>query len=577
MLVSFLNWIYIFATAYVIGFFLIPRLAKLIGAGDVRPNWCDNVVAGLVSATVYAEVFSLFYKVGLVANIIMLIGCAIFLFIDRKRFVRSFAARPKLPEGVVTRAGVFVLIIGAIVIFALCLMYTAESLFHYDTGLYHAQSIHWIEDYGVVKGLGLLHSRFAYNSSYFPLCALYSMRDITGGQSLHSMSGFLFALMCVYSFYGWIRAIVKRRPGSGLTYAVSSCIRVAPLLYFMASALDITSPESDYVTCNLIIWIFLRLSEIYEEETDGDKLGAYALVAVCSFSLVGYKLSAAVIPLITLWPLVILIRKKMWKSIGICALLCALTVLPYVARNVIICGWPVYPVAHFDLFNVPWKFDKQRLIGEATEIRDWAKGLNLEDAPHSTFSAWLSFWWDKQYLATQLFIRSLLMSLPFVIVLFLDRKRWFIRFLTGVLAATLVFYLFNGPLIRFCYGPVLVMPLMIVGAILDLAARRSKLALALSAMLALVVMYPAIISTKELIKYDYQESRACFSPKDHLVKQIDYPLADVKEMDWYGYKVYIPNEGDQCWYYAFPSSPYREGFALTEPNDGDIRNGIMIK
>ena len=43
---------------------------------------------------------------------------------------------------------------------------------HVDTGLYHAQAIRWIEEYGVVCGLGNLHSRFAYNSAAFALCAL---------------------------------------------------------------------------------------------------------------------------------------------------------------------------------------------------------------------------------------------------------------------------------------------------------------------------------------------------------------------------------------------------------------------
>ena len=48
---------------------------------------------------------------------------------------------------------------------ALCLLvlffaYAAShGYLHVDTGLYHAQSIRWAEEYGAVPGLALLHNR----------------------------------------------------------------------------------------------------------------------------------------------------------------------------------------------------------------------------------------------------------------------------------------------------------------------------------------------------------------------------------------------------------------------------------
>ena len=576
MLITALNWIYIFLTAYIIGFFLIPRLSKLIGAGgEIRANWCDNVVCGIVTATVYAEAFSLFYKVGLASNLIMILCCSLFVFIDRARLRSLFESRLHLPEGKVRRIAFILLCLCAAVIFILALMFTAEGTFHYDTGLYHAQSIHWLEDYGIIKGLGLIHIRFAYNSAYFPLCALYSLRDVMQGQSLHSMSGFLFALMCMYSFYGWLRSMIKKHPENSAAQVIPSFIRMAPLLYFIICILNITSPESDYITGNLIIWVFLRLCEVYEERTEEDRLSAFCLISVCAFALIGYKLSAAVIPLIALWPLVILVKKKQWRSILVCALLCALTILPYLARNVMICGWPVYPVTHFDFFDVPWKFDRALVRGDAKEIENWARGLHMEGAVDSSFGAWLKYWWSVQYLGTQLIVMSLLMSFPLMIFTFFDRKKWFINYLTAVMTATIIFYMIKAPLIRYCYAPVIIIPLMTGGYITELALRRSKIALAAALIAVAVMMAPTVISAKEIIKYDYEESVGRFSPKDHLIRQIDYPSAKVKEMDWFGYKVYVPVEGDQCWYHAFPSSPYHEGFDNTMPVSGDLKNGVV--
>lgn len=72
--------------------------------------------------------------------------------------------------------------------------FTSRGYIHYDSDLYHAQSIRWIEEYGVVKGLGNLHERFAYNSASFALSALYSMKFLLG-KSLHTLSGFFAFLL----------------------------------------------------------------------------------------------------------------------------------------------------------------------------------------------------------------------------------------------------------------------------------------------------------------------------------------------------------------------------------------------
>ena len=146
------------------------------------------------------------------------------MVLDRKRISKPYAPVKRMLKNPVN---ILLIVIGA-GLFVLNLMFTAESTFHYDTGLYHAQAIHWIEDYGVIKGLGFIHVRLAYNSAYFPLCALYSMRDVTGGQSLHSVSGFISVVMCLYSVYGWIKAAAGRTEageGSG-SHIISSCIRL---------------------------------------------------------------------------------------------------------------------------------------------------------------------------------------------------------------------------------------------------------------------------------------------------------------------------------------------------------------
>lgn len=67
-----------------------------------------------------------------------------------------------------------------------------------DTTLYHIQAVHWIEEYGVMPGLGNLHNRFAYNSAFMPLQALFSLRWLIGN-SLHTLNGFICCVFLVYA------------------------------------------------------------------------------------------------------------------------------------------------------------------------------------------------------------------------------------------------------------------------------------------------------------------------------------------------------------------------------------------
>lgn len=94
---------------------------------------------------------------------------------------------------------------------------------HYDTSLYHVQAIRWIEEYGVVPGLGNLHNRFVYNSAFMPLQALFSLEWICG-QSLHTVNGYICALSVAY-------AIGTNSLVNGSKLKLSDLIKIMILIY----------------------------------------------------------------------------------------------------------------------------------------------------------------------------------------------------------------------------------------------------------------------------------------------------------------------------------------------------------
>ena len=420
------------------------------------------------------------------------------------------------------------------------------------------------------------------------------------------------AAACLYSIVGWFKSIKGKIPFT--KSAVSNCLRLAPFLYFLVIVLELTSPESDYIAIIYMMWICLRLVEIIEVNP-GDIIG-YSLLAVASFAVVSYKLSAAILCMVTIIPIVLLVRKRQWKNILICAAVSVIVLLPFVLRNIIICGWPVYPVAKFGWIDFPWKLDAQRLTSDAEEIGAWAREAeNSAEGALSGIRGWLVSWWDEQYEATQLFIKAVLYALPvmmaavlgsvIVYVIRFGRKRLnatvadeicvkseskievqrcrLYIFMMVMLVIFMIFYMATAPLIRYCYGPVIMFPLAVAGYLIYIAGLlRGKMkvaALIIESVIAICTIWPQILSANALIKFDYEESVARFSPFEYIVKQIDYPQAEVKEVEYCGYTCYLPvgENNDQCWYYAFPSSPYHECFEQTELMGDDFRSGVVQK
>ena len=74
MISVLLSWIYIVVTAFLVGFAVCSMIGRLLGYRVRDPVSITGT--GLVTVTVYAQVFSLFYKVGAAANLLLVLACA---------------------------------------------------------------------------------------------------------------------------------------------------------------------------------------------------------------------------------------------------------------------------------------------------------------------------------------------------------------------------------------------------------------------------------------------------------------------------------------------------------------------
>ena len=289
MLSVCLIFLYVLLSAYLIGFLVLSGIGHLCGKVSHVPvsgmgvrrtdgpkvachiTKVDSyLMAGLVAVTVYAQFFSLFYKVGLMANVLLLFICVITAIFFHDQIKEELSKQYRSMKGT-----------GKIFCFCLFLLFaygTSRGIIHYDTGLYHAQSIRWIEEYGVVKGLGNLHCRLAYNSSAFSLSALYSF-SFLGGQSYHCMAGFfamILAKVCAEITGAWKR---KR-------LFLADIVRLMGLYYLFIIYDEMISPASDYFTVLTVFYIIIRYLDLAEKgEESWIPYGLLALLGVYTVSL----------------------------------------------------------------------------------------------------------------------------------------------------------------------------------------------------------------------------------------------------------------------------------------------------
>ena len=138
MVVVLLSYVYIFLMCLIAGVTIRKALSRFIPVpNEERIGITGIVTTGLVTLTVYAECFSIFYKVGAVCHVVMLVALAIGAYKCRDKIsalLINVRKRFRSKEGVV-----------CLIIVLISAFYASRGVFHRDTGIYHAQAIRIIE------------------------------------------------------------------------------------------------------------------------------------------------------------------------------------------------------------------------------------------------------------------------------------------------------------------------------------------------------------------------------------------------------------------------------------------------
>ncbi|MEE3494721.1 MAG: hypothetical protein VZR06_06130 [Butyrivibrio sp.] len=570
MVVVLLSYVYIFLMCLIAGVTIRKALSWFIPVpNEERIGITGIVTTGFVTLTVYAECFSIFYKVGAVCHVVMLVALAIGAYKCRDKIsalLINVRKRFRSKEGVV-----------CLIIVLISAFYASRGVFHRDTGIYHAQAIRIIEEYGVIKGIGNFQLHFAYNSSYLALCALFTLSFILPF-ALHTMTGFIMAIFTCYAVCGLMKWTSRASHTADMA-------RLAIIIYGITVLEYLQSPATDYGAMYMVLYIMCAwITQAAEKKDDADDIPVYGYLAVLSIFTVSMKLSAAALVVLAVLPFILLVKKKMIKETVLFIVIGFLSFLPYLVRNVIISGWLLYPAEAIDLFNVVWKVPAEYMKYDADQIKVWGRELQesftVEDGIKVGISEWLPIWWEKKRFFEKLLLVFQVAGAGAAILNLIIRKvrkkiRADVAMFYIAVFINIALWFFTAPFIRYGLAFLMLLPLC---AAMDLAENIFKG----KAFLRFAMVAIAVVCfgnwTLQYLKVD--KERFVDHVKDpYYVTPIPFADSETDEVDMNGVIVYntVHEDEEINSYYNCPCSCYNDMINRSELIGTTLKEGFKAK
>jgi hypothetical protein len=488
--------LYVFALTYLYGSAAVVCLDRLLPSANRHPVPLSLVnVTGLVVIAVIAGYLSLCMPIGMAANLIVSVMGIICFVLTRKDTTRLAREHLKAARTANTFAVALFLV--------LCVFALSEVLDQPkvgDAGLYHLQTMKWIAHYGVVPGLGNLHGMYALNSMWYPLSALFGLTFL-GIPSLHILNGILFLLVAGF-FLGGVTELLNGSSSS------ASIIKAASLLFALfAYAAHIGSLSTDLPVA-VFIWVAFI---VCVEHLDPDRMFRSRTLGAILSALIAYtltvKLAAAPLALLYLYLLYLQVRAKQWPALWLQLGTGAIILIPWVARNVILSGYLVYPFPYLDVWNVDWKIPYQQVIYDKVVNHGWARlpGSQWREALDMPLWEWVPQWFrlERTYKLT---IAAAFLIMPAYLAAIVVRARRqrgplpVSDVLYLIAGAGVAYWFVNAPDPRFGFGfvfPALILPA--VPLVEKLLVRFKRLSgVSMAAIVVLYMGYKTLMSVQGL-------------------------------------------------------------------------------
>lgn len=509
------------------------------------------VILGLGLVTTIASYFSLLIKIALGANALIFFGALLLVGI----YHREMTACLKSGVQELWSLNKYVLLLFFLSSLFI-LVKSAATPSAFDTGLYHAQAIRWIEEYPVVPGLGNLHGRLAFNSAWFPANALFGFSFLKL-QPFHVLNGFFLLIFAFICLQGLSNLIASQ-------YLFGNILRAAislPALFVFKDQLS--SPTPDLPAALLVCLIFIYYVPRLERPNEvPDQLGSWSICFLAAWAI---TIKLSVLPLALFIPVIAgqEIFRGRARNLWLLAGGVVFAVIPFFFRNIWLSGYLVYPLPGLDLFHFDWKVPAAAVLAEKQAVESFARDPGYVLPQVKCAFSWVPLWFHQTITDYGSKLEKIL--LPGLIILvdcltnLLKKKSCKIDFgeigkykvIYLLAAAGLLFWFFTAPDPRFVLGFIMIAAVIIYLPLLK--AFDYQVTGFFPRSMALLLLY--FLVAFGLPEIPAIGSRVWFpSP---------YPQEQLVVEEIQGHQVYFPRSPEgKCWYAPLPSAYHPAHFAF---------------
>lgn len=324
MVLILLSWLYI--TITVVNFGITTNKLLNIKTKDI------SIVAmlGLFLVTVAASVWAVFGRIHCEFHLALLLANVILGYTFRKDIAKTYRyfwlQLQAFPKGLK-----FVLGINAIFITAQC----ASIPYAIDNESYYIQTIKWLNEFGLVKGLANLHVFLAQTSGWHIAQSAFNFSFLY--RNFNDISGFCLLLGNIFA----ITKLADYFKNGSQHYLIIGLLPLANVLLFQF----ISAPSPDipvYIISFMILFFVLEQYETMNTET-------FTVITIFVLFSLYIKVTSASLIVI---PFILLIKHfKVLRPAFVRCLFGGLVVLTlYITKNTITSGRPFFPVTNFHFF-----------------------------------------------------------------------------------------------------------------------------------------------------------------------------------------------------------------------------------
>jgi hypothetical protein len=329
MLLIVISWIYIFWTALSFGLALTKSLR-------IKPDdLIFTLITGLFGVTLLATCWAFWLPVGKEFHFILCSIAAISWYQNKKEGKKLIAATySRIKSFHKTIKWSFYL--SSLLILAQC----ATAPYIVDNETYYIQTIKWLNEYGIVKGLANLHLFLGQTSAWHITQSVYNFSFIY--DKFNDLNGFLFLFFNFFVFSNWQKYLTSNNK-------LALLFALFPATYlFLFQFISAPSPDLPIYICSFLLFYYLcDYNQISNHEllTKLCILGLFAaFIKVTAFLLLllplGYYCWRYKTGHQTIFTL---------KTLAVSALIIALL------KNSMLTGYPFFPLQSLSFANLNYK------------------------------------------------------------------------------------------------------------------------------------------------------------------------------------------------------------------------------